>query len=254
MKNFLKNIVLLRIIYAVYLASMAYFKFKPFAFIRNLSLFFNDYSKIKKRQNNNFKISNYKTFICLNDKTLLTEIEPIYFLQNNWASKKIFEIKPKELVDIGSSVNWLGIISQFVPVTFIDIRPIDIKIKEISFKEGSIINLPFESGSIECLSSLCVVEHIGLGRYGDSIDSFGSEKAIHELIRITRQNGDILFSVPVDKENIVYFNAHRAFTRNYIINLFTDCKLCEEKYIYGKQIEDNYKNEFGTGLFWFKKK
>jgi SAM-dependent methyltransferase len=254
MRNFFKNIVFLRVLYALYLASQAYFRFKLIAFIRNLWWFFKDFSTLKKAQNPNFKLSVYHTLICINDKTSQTNIEPVYFLQNNWASKKIFEIKPKELVDVGSSVNWVGIISQFVPVTFVDIRPMDIKIEEIQFKEASILNLPFNSDSIGCISSLCVVEHIGLGRYGDRIDSFGSEKAIKELIRVTKQNGDILFSVPVDIENRIYFNAHRAFTRAYILELFNHCELIEERYIYEKKLENNYKAEFGTGLYWFKKK
>jgi hypothetical protein len=41
--------------------------------------------------------------------------------------------------------------------------------------------LPFKNNSIECISSLCVLEHIGLGRYGDKLDPFGTEKAIEEI-------------------------------------------------------------------------
>jgi hypothetical protein len=253
MRNFFKNIVFFRVLYALCLASQAYFRFKLFAFIRNLLWFYKDFSTLSKDRNPNFNLSGYHTQICINDKTSLTNIEPVYFLQNYWASKKIFEIKPKELVDIGSSVHWLGIISQFIPTTFVDIRLPDIEIKEMQFKEGSILDLPFEAESIDCLSSLCVVEHIGLGRYGDAIDAFGSEKAIKELMRVTKQSGTILFSVPVDRENLIYFNAHRAFTRTYILELFNKCTLIEEKYIYGKQLENHYKPEFGTGLFWFKK-
>lgn len=85
------------------------------------------------------------------------------------------------------------------------------------FKKGSILELPFEDNSIQTLSSLCVVEHIGLGRYGDPVDSFGSEKAIKELKRVLQVGGIILFSVPVDNENKIYFNAHRAFAREYIL-------------------------------------
>jgi hypothetical protein len=39
------------------------------------------------------------------------------------------------------------------------------------------------------------------------------------------------------------------------LSLFKELKLIEEKYIYGKQIYDNYDPEkgFGTGLFYLKK-
>lgn len=115
--------------------------------------------------------------------------------------------------------------------------------------------MPYEDNSLESLSSLCVVEHIGLGRYGDSIDSFGSEKAINELKRVLKKGGIILFSIPVDCENKIYFNAHRAFTRDYILKLFDGFEILEEKYHYGNKMYDNYDpiKGFGTGLFMLKK-
>jgi len=47
-----------------------------------------------------------------------------------------------------------------------------------------------------------------------------------------------------------------GFTRSYILELFNDLKLIEEKYIYGKKMYDNYDKSrgFGTGLFHFCKK
>jgi ubiquinone/menaquinone biosynthesis C-methylase UbiE len=91
--------------------------------------------------------------------------------------------------------------------------------------------LPFKNNSIECISSLCVLEHIGLGRYGDKLDPFGTEKAIEEIKRVTKKGGFVIVSVPVYRENAVFFNAHRAFTRSYIIELFHSFDLLEEKYI-----------------------
>ena len=115
--------------------------------------------------------------------------------------------------------------------------------------------LPFEDNSIETLSSLCVVEHIGLGRYGDPLDPFGSEKAIKELGRVLKTDGVILFSVPIDNENKIYFNAHRAFTRDYILELFSGFEILDEKYHYGTKMYDKYDSSkgFGTGLYMLKK-
>ncbi len=67
---------------------------------------------------------------------------------------------------------------------------------------------------------------------------------------------EYLFSVPVDTDNKIYYNAHRAFTREYILELFLDdCEVIEEKYIYGTDLSDNYDKAkgFGTGLYLFKK-
>jgi ubiquinone/menaquinone biosynthesis C-methylase UbiE len=157
--------------------------------------------------------------------------------------------------DIGSSANSIGIISQFTPTTMIDIRPIDLKLDGLHFIEGSILAIPFEDNSIQSLSSLCVIEHIGLGRYGDQVDAFGSEKAAQEIQRVLAKGGNFYCSLPVDSECKIYFNAHRAFTRAYVLELFSGLSLVEEKYHYGRAVYDFYdaKKGFGTGLFYFTK-
>jgi SAM-dependent methyltransferase len=137
----------------------------------------------------------------------------------------------------------------------VDIRPLSVKLPHLDFIKGSLLELPFVDSSIESLSSICVIEHIGLGRYGDTLDPFGSEKSARELCRVLANNGSLYISVPVDHKNITYFNAHRAFTREYVLELFGSLKLIEEKYIYGNNMFDTYEPEkgFGTGLFHFKK-
>ncbi len=228
---------------------------RPFKYIYGISWFYKDYQTLKKERNSDFAISDKNLYPCLWDKTDHTPLDPIYFYQNAWAASKIFEYKPSNHVDIGSHVGFVGIVSQFVPTRMIDLRPVDIELEGLRFEKGDILQLPIQNDSIESVSSICVVEHIGLGRYGDKIDSFGSEKAISELIRIVKPSGNILFTVPVDQESNIYFNAHRSFTRKHILKLFKDCTLHEERYIYGNRMFDNYSPEkgFGTGLFYFRK-
>lgn len=225
-------------------------------FIQNFFVFFKEYKYyLSLERNPNYKVSIQYLYPCLKDRTESNPINSTYFLQDTWAAGKIFQLKPEHHYDIGSSVMTVGILSQFVPITIIDIRCINISLKNLFFKQGSILNLPFEDNSIESISSLCVVEHIGLGRYGDQIDPWGSEKAIKELKRVLISGGNLLFSVPVDQECRIYFNAHRSFTREYLLELFKDLKLVEEKYVYGKQVQDSYERlkGFGTGLFHFRK-
>jgi len=185
----------------------------------------------------------------------LTPLEPTYFFQDSWAAGKIFLNRPSHHFDVGSSAKTVGIISQFVPTTMIDIRPIDLDLPNLFFRRGSILALPFDDDSIESLSSLCVVEHIGLGRFGDPIDPYGSEKAAKELKRVLNPGGNLYFSVPVDDACRVYFNAHRAFTRDYVISLFASLELVDEKYHYGRAMFDAYDSAkgFGTGLYHFRK-
>ncbi|MCG2699172.1 DUF268 domain-containing protein [Candidatus Parcubacteria bacterium] len=224
--------------------------------IKKLSAFFKDYLNYRVlAKNKKFSLEIANLYPRLFDKTSVTAIDPVYFYQNAWCAKKIFENKPEKHFDIGSDAKFVGLISQFTPTTMIDIRPIPVLLENLSFIKGDILNLPFKDGEIASLSSICVLEHIGLGRYGDELDQFGSEKAFKELIRVLSPGGSLYISVPVDKKNKIYFNAHRAFTRNYIIELSDGLKLEEEKYIYGNTLYDAYdpQNGFGTGLYHFKK-
>ncbi len=49
---------------------------------------------------------------------------------------------------------------------------------------ANILDLPFKGNSVESLSCMHVVEHIGLGRYGDPMDPEGDIEAIKELKRV----------------------------------------------------------------------
>ena len=255
MKEYLKKILLFKIL----VISHKTLKSKPNFFIKlkNLGLFFSDLSRYNKLQKNNRLICDTKDlFPRINDKTSLTQLDPVYFYQGVWCAKKIFESKPKHHFDIASQAIMVGIISQFTPTTMVDIRPLTVKLNNLNFLTGDILNLPFPDNSVESLSSICVIEHIGLGRYGDHLDQFGTEKAASELSRVLATNGNLYISVPIDKENKTYFNAHRTFTRDYVIELFNNLELIEEKYIYGNELTEKYEEArgFGTGLYHFKKR
>ena len=186
---------------------------------------------------------------CLGDDTAETAIEPIYFFQGTWAFKSIVDRRPKAHVDVGSHHTFVALLSLVVPVTAVDIRPFSVPLDTLSFRKGTILDLPFADASIPSVSSLCVVEHIGLGRYGDRIDPWGTEKAIAELKRIVAPGGDLYLSVPIDDENRTYFNAHRAFREQDLLHLFEPFRMSDRRYIYGKNFGEHVRAGFGTGCY-----
>ncbi len=253
-KKFLKEIPILK--WAVISFRALKRKHDIMAITKELAGFFQDWSAYRKlSQNPKFNTETKDLYPRLFDKTATTGIDPVYFYQDTWCARKIFENKPTRHYDVGSKADLVGTISQFVPTTMVDIRPLEVTLPELSFVKGSILELPFKDNEISSLSSICVIEHIGLGRYGDPLDQFGSEKAVSELSRVLSPSGSLYVSVPIDNENRVYFNAHRAFTREYILELFGELSKVEEKYIYGNKIYDTYDKArgFGTGLYHFKK-
>ena len=153
-----------------------------------------------------------------------------YFYQDTWCARKIFESRPALHVDVGSSLMTAGILSQFCDLTYVDIRPLSVSLPGLTFKQGDLLSLPFEPDSVESLSSLSVVEHVGLGRYGDSLDPHGTDKACSELSRILRLEGALYVAVPTAKIAATYFNAHRIFNPDEFIAKFPGLVLTEERY------------------------
>ena len=103
------------------------------------------------------------------------------------------------------------------------------------------------------------VEHVGLGRYGDTIDPDGDLKAIGELRRVLSPSGSLLFVVPVGKPSIE-FNAHRIYSYDQILSYFSDLELLEFALIPDKgglfvnaSKEMANSQDYGCGCFWFKK-
>lgn len=169
---------------------------------------------------------------CLDDKTLETSLDKHYFYQDTWTARKMFEIRPKQVVDVGSTALLVGIISQCIPTISIDVRPLPVSLPGLVCKHGTVTDLPFEDATVEFLSSMCVIEHVGLGRYGDTIDTQGSVKAFSEISRVIRTGGYFLFSVPLSHTPGLSFNAHRIFSKPQVVSLLPDFTIREERFFF----------------------
>lgn len=233
----------------------------PFRILYGYFDYFRDLIKYSSIEGSE-KIELLNLYPCLNEKTPVTPINDFtYFYQDTWAAGKIFVARPKYHVDVGSTALLVGILSKFTKVCSVDIRPLPVQLENLECKKGSILDMPFNDGELESISSLCVLEHIGLGRYGDPFDPKGTDKAIKELIRVLAVNGNLYVSVPVENKDTIYFNAHRAFNINNFISKFSGCDLIEVKIIRNKNIISlqDFNNldplkRVGVGLFHFKKK
>lgn len=211
--------------------------------------FYDDLAEFETQIEKGEHTARMQLYPCLYDATGNTEMGKLYFLQDNWAFERIFKEKPKKHIDIGSHHIFVSLMSKVVPVTMVDIRPLSVTVDSLTFVKGTILELPFESKSIASLSSLCVIEHIGLGRYGDPIDPDGSVKAIAEINRVLCTGAHFYFSVPVEKENKVYFNAHRSFSESFLFNLLDNYEVIDKMYIYDREYDQIQPEKFGVGCY-----
>lgn len=163
---------------------------------------------------------------CLYDRTNTTEFGGHYFYQDIWAFKAIQRSGAKLHVDVGSLASYVGMLTAITHVIFIDIRPLVVELENLECRKGSILNMPFESDSVQSLSCLHVAEHIGLGRYGDELDPKGTEKACKELARVLAPGGNLYFSIPVGKPRVC-FNAHRILLPQQVSDYFDNLRLMD---------------------------
>jgi len=239
--------------------------FSPFAGLWNISALFRYFSFIADWYR--FRQAGGKTELlelhpCLFDKTSATAIDSHYFHQSIWAFKKIHASRTEKHVDIGSDTRFVGMLTCITAVTFIDLRPLKLNLERYEGMEGSVLALPFVDSSVMSVSCLHVIEHIGLGRYGDPIDPEGSLKASQELKRILAPGGYLYVSVPIGRRR-VQFNSQRIFSIKDVLAMFSNLTLIELSIVntdgeFYKNVvvtdvflKEGYGLDYGLGMFVF---
>lgn len=164
---------------------------------------------------------------ALGEPTATTEIDLYYFYQNAWAARMVTETQPANVVDIGSSTSFVSVLSQFVPTTFFDNRPIEVDLPGLSARAGSILDIPLGPGEAKFITSIGVIEHIGMGRNGDPIHPDGQWLAAMELDRVLAPGGKLALSLTAGPDCVAY-NAHRIFEKERFLELFPRYGLANE--------------------------
>lgn len=188
-----------------------------------------------------------------------------YIFHPAWAARILARSNPEFHIDIGSTMSFAAFISAFIPIKFYDYRPADLSVLSgLESGKADLLNLPFTDNSVKSLSCMHVVEHVGLGRYGDRLDPEGDLKAIKELKRVLALGGSLLFVVPIGGHPQIQFNAHRIYSYNQIKSYFAEFELREfsliRDYAHGGGLvlnateETSNEQEYGCGCFWFIKK
>lgn len=185
----------------------------------------NEYMKYSKAlSGGRFECRWQDRLLCVKDATASSGFDPHYLYHTAWAARILAANKPAKHVDISSSLSFVSIASAFIPFEFYDYRPAELNLSNVKSMHADITKLHFEDNSIVSLSSMHVVEHIGLGRYGELIDPEGDLKAFHELQRVLAPGGALLFAAPVGRPRI-QFNAHRIYSYEQVLQNFPELML-----------------------------
>lgn len=184
-----------------------------------------------------------------------------YFFQDLWAARKIVARKPAEHIDVGSRIDgFIAHLLPFMPVAQLDIRPLKSSVEGLSFIQGNATTMEsFADNSVVSLSSLHVVEHFGLGRYGDPVDPDAWKCALHAFSRVLQPDGRLYLSTPVGRQR-VEFNGERVFSPSTIL---AECRglrllsfsavLDDGTFVEGLDPEATSSETYACGMFEFTK-
>lgn len=197
--------------------------------LRYIPRYFADWRAFRA-QAGSWSVNAADSYPCLADRLPTTPFDPHYFYQGNWLARRLAEFKPPQHVDVGSSILTMGVLSAHVQTIFVDYRPLMAHQSGLHCVAGDINRLPFADRSLTSLSCLHVIEHIGLGRYGDPINAESARLAAQELQRVIGPDGKLYLSTPIGRERVC-FNAHRVFAPATILSWFSDLRLTNFSYV-----------------------
>jgi hypothetical protein len=211
-----------------------------------------------------FTLSDDETMPMLNEDTRETSFERHYTYHPAWACRVLKRIGPSVHYDFASSLNFVVMASAWVPIIFCDYRPAAVQLEGLTTRREDLCRLSFADNSLESVSCMHVLEHVGLGRYGDHLDYDGDLKAIAELTRVVRPGGHLLIVLPLGRTARIQFNAHRIYTWSSVLGLFQERFDLVESALIPDQTnlglvyspDESLLNMqyLACGCFWFRKK
>jgi SAM-dependent methyltransferase len=222
-----------------------------------IASFMRELKRFKRRYTGNYPIRLLPVLYERNKKSFF---DPHYVYQAYWAAREITHWPPSgQHVDISSHVPFAVQLSAVFPVIQLEFRPPQIEIASFQKISGDILQLPFRDGSLSSISCLHVVEHLGLGRYGDVLDPDGWWKGLGEIQRVLAPNGNLFLSVPVGCPAL-YFNGNYVFRAADIEGALRELGLISFAYVNDDggfvesgKFHDTEKMSYALGLFHFRK-
>lgn len=189
------------------------------------------------------------------------DINAEYFYQDWWVARQIYLKNPGRHLDIGSRLDgFIAHLLVFRNVEVVDVRKLAVQIPGLRCTVADARDLrQYEDGSLDSVSCLHAIEHVGLGRYGDPVDPLGSWRVAAEICRVVTPGGYVYISTPIGRERLE-FNGQRVFAPQSVIKMFSKLELevftviDDEGRLWEKAIPDDYvQARDACGIFVFKR-
>ena len=134
-----------------------------------------------------------------------------YFWQDLICARWIHREKPIQHFDVASRIDgFIAHLLTFMDVTILDVRPLETEIPGLNVLLGNAQQgLIGRVEKFQSVSSLHSIEHFGLGRYGDKIESLGHFNGLRNISECVDVGGVLYVSFPIGQESIE-FNSQRV--------------------------------------------
>jgi SAM-dependent methyltransferase len=102
------------------------------------------------------------------------------------------------VLDLGccSSQVSLALASRGFPVIGVDFNPYPYRHPNFHAVRGDAMQLPFRPGTFAAVLAISMIEHVGIGHYGDPLAQSGDQAVIYEIARTLKPRGKALITVP----------------------------------------------------------
>ena len=157
-----------------------------------------------------------------------------YFYQDLFVAQLVFQNNFPNFdahLDVGSRIDgFVSHVASFMHVTYLDIRPSKLQNQNINTVKcdiscrDSVNSVLATHGKFLSVSCLHVIEHIGLGRYGDPIGTNLAHQALRNITNLLDNSGILYLSTPVGHPR-VEFDCNYVFDPSSIIELAQDLGL-----------------------------
>lgn len=136
-----------------------------------------------------------------------------------FAADQLARLRPTLVLDVGSYRQFvIGLLASYKVVS-VDVRQRAAMPNEIAITcDAKSLDLP--TGLFDAVVSLCTLEHLGLGRYGDEFDLDADRKSLREMVRVLRSGGCLIFTTTITRgEPSILFNAHRIYSHRKLLGV-----------------------------------
>lgn len=223
---------------------------------------FDTFVELASGKDERFALEWDERWVCLGDDVPRNGFDRHYLYHMAWAARKVADRMPTRHHDFSSHLHFASLVSAFVPTTLYEFRPPALELDRLTTDTADLTDLPMPDGSLDSVSTMHVVEHLGLGRYGDPLRPDADLAAMRELTRVLAPGGDLYFVVPVGKPRLA-FNGCRVYSYQQITDYFSALDLAgfaliEDDEIGGALIPDAdpglvAKQTYACGCFHFRK-